>query len=373
VTLERHHQLTPFALAGRRVYSKPGVRHYPELTPAAHLFASARGWEAEGLIDATGSAGAVALLTLAEGDRAERDAPSVLEPSMAALRCARATFSAGDARVSSGLPWDLPSAGVSRLALAPAGDKGNARVVAEIEAAARALRGDGVLYVALDKDQGAKRYQRALAGLFRDVAIIRKQRGWRLLRATGPAGGGAGSEPWLAFEAADLSLEALPGVHAAGRLDPGTEVLLGTVPWSRLAGRRVLDLGCGVGVIALVAARAGANVMAVDDDLAAVRSATRSAERSGLPLEVRHSDVDSELVGERFDVVLTNPPFHVGRGVRLDLPEAFIEASRRLLVPGGELWLVANRGLPYERRMGEWPEVELAADEGGFKVIRARR
>jgi 16S rRNA (guanine1207-N2)-methyltransferase len=388
--LERHHALSELPLNERTLTSKPGVRGYPGLPAASEVFQGRLPGDMGPLVDASGTAGAVALAALEAG--APVTDITVLEPSMAALRCARDTFAGSGARIEPGLPWDLPDAGTTRLALAPPADRGNARVLAEIEAAARAVSPDGVLYLAVHKDQGGKRYQKAVERLFGETSVLARDRGWRLLEARSPGavpdtaassgrGSGSGADigspgdgsPWLEFEAAGLRLESLPGVHSAGKLDPGTAVLLDEVRWERLAGRRVLDLGCGVGVLGLLAAQSGAEVVAVDDDLAAVRSTKRNADRLGLALDVRHSDIDGELEGERFDVLLCNPPFHVGKGVRLGLAEAFIEAAFRLLAAGGELALVANRDLPYERVMGGWSSVERAADRAGFKVLRARR
>jgi 16S rRNA (guanine1207-N2)-methyltransferase len=139
-----------------------------------------------------------------------------------------------------------------------------------------------------------------------------------------------------------------------------------------VAGARVLDLGCGYGPLALWAASANADVTAVDDDVTAVRSTARNADRHGPSVRAVHSDLDAELGGgERFDVVLCNPPFHIGKEVRLDVSRAFVRAAHRRLVPGGRLWLVANRALPYERYLEGWSRVETLAEEGGFKVVLA--
>lgn len=368
--LEQYHELSRLSLGERDFYLKPGVRGYPGLPEVTAIFSDGLPHTGRPLLDATGSAGAAALIALASNSSGSE----VIEPSMAALRCAELTHASSGVPVRAGLPWDLPEGSAAQIALAPPADRGNARVLAELRAGARALRPDGRLYLALHKDQGAKRYQKSVAELFGEVRVLARERGWRLVEARQPVPHTTPvDEPWRSFEAEGLRLETLPGVHSAGRLDPGTALLISTVDWKGLAGREVLDLGCGSGILALLAARAGGRVTAVDDDLAAVVSTRHNVERLGMPVAVKHSDVDSALSGMRFDVVLSNPPFHVGRGVRLAVPEAFMAASRRLLRPGGELWLVANRQLPYERALGEWDSWERASEEKGFKVLRARR
>ncbi len=352
-------------------WSKQGVRGHPGLPPSLRAFARRIGvTKGTRVLDMTGTAGMAGLMAWEAG----ATMVGVLEPSAAALTCARATHAASGAHVAAGLPWDAPGADYDTILLAPPGDRGNLRVEAEIRAAAAMLPPDGRLLLAGDKDAGAKRYEKLAATLFGSTEVVERSGGWRLLAAADPVTG-TRAEPLIGFSAAGLELEAFKGTYAAGKLDPGTGLLLeqlGDAAW--LDGRRVLDIGCGYGLLGLIAARAGAVVTAVDDDLAAVRSTQLNADAHGLPLQVIHSDIDSRIPEpERFDVVITNPPFHVGRGVRLELPRAFIGAAERRLVRGGTLMLVANREQPYEQMLEAFSRVERVADQGAFKVIRAIR
>jgi 16S rRNA (guanine1207-N2)-methyltransferase len=369
VTGDDHHDLHPLDLGGRTLTLKSGVRGFPDLAPGAELLLErAMPVRVERAIDASGSAGAVAL-----GLRGRAASWRVLEPSAAALRCATATFAGSAVGVEPGLIWDLSGAGVDAVALLPPGDRGSARVEAELAGAAAALRPGGVAFLAMHRDRGAKRYERSAARLFGRAEVVARSAGWRLTRATRTVEPEP-FDPWRPFEAAGMSLTSLPGVFAAGRLDNGSAALLSALSAHGLGGRRVLDLGCGYGVLALTAARAGASVVAVDDDLAAVRSARRNADRLGLAIEVLHSDVTAGMAAERrFDLVLSNPPFHVGAGVRLSLPRTFIAEAFARLVPGGELLLVANRALPYEAEMARHGSVATLGDRDGYKVLRGSK
>lgn len=80
-----------------------------------------------------------------------------------------------------------------------------------------------------------------------------------------------------------------------------------------IANRRVLDLGCGSGVGAIFAALAGAEVVAVDVNPAAVRCARANAALHDVDVDVREGDLLGPVAGERFDRVLFNPPFYRGR------------------------------------------------------------
>ena len=224
----------------------------------------------------------------------------------------------------------------------------------------------------MHKDQGAKRYEKLAKELFGELDVLAKEGGWRLVRAKKVKREGLEVSP-LQFSAADLTLQAEPGVFAAGKLDPGTARFLDAVRLAAFAGQRVLELGCGYGVIALKASLAGAAVTATDDDLLAVRSTHRNAAHYGADVRVLHSDVDSELQDETFDAVLMNPPFHVGKQVVMDVPGAFLAAAYERLKPGGTLTLVANQALPYERELEKFASWETLFVDGQFKVLRAIR
>jgi len=351
---------------------KPGVRGFPDLPPGTETLLRL-GPGGDSPLDASGSAG-VAALTFRQHGASQ---VALLEASAAALNCARLTFAGTDVTVGAGLPWDDWPAVSDTVVLHPPADRGTARVEQEIRSAAAALPAGGRLLLLGHKDAGGKRYEKLAAKLFRSSEVIRRDRGYRLLECIDPLPDITVPPPQLEFSAAGFSLQALKGSFAAGKLDPGTAQLLhalGAPDW--LSGRRVLDPGCGYGLLGLTAAAAGAQVTGFDDDLAAVRSAAANAREHGLAdaFRVLHSDLDSALEpAERFDTVLMNPPFHVGRGVRLELPREFIRTAWRRLESGGELWLVANRQLPYEKLLADWKKSELLRDEAGFKVLRAVR
>ena len=82
-------------------------------------------------------------------------------------------------------------------------------------------------------------------------------------------------------------------------------------------GKSFLEIGCGSGIIALHAARAGARVTAVDVNPAAVEATLQNAATNGLSVEALTSDLFEALNGRRFDVVAWNPPFFKGEPVNL--------------------------------------------------------
>ncbi|MDF1524507.1 MAG: methyltransferase, partial [Trueperaceae bacterium] len=184
---------------------------------------------------------------------------------------------------------------------------------------------------------------------------------------------------WATLDGPGGPVHAIVGTFAAEKLDPGTRVLLAALaaaaPAARAAPARVLDLGCGTGLLARQALEAGAvEVLAVDDDLGAVRSTERQV--AGDPrARVVHADLTAAVAPLGVDAVWCNPPFHVGRQVVGALSRAFVAAAHEALRPGGEAWFVANRALPYEAELagwGAWGDATPPA-ERAFKVLRARR
>jgi 16S rRNA (guanine1207-N2)-methyltransferase len=93
---------------------------------------------------------------------------------------------------------------------------------------------------------------------------------------------------------------------------------------------------------------------------------------AGVPLQFHWHDVAAGLP-RRYDAIVCNPPFHAqGAGERVDLGRAFIVAAAAALSPGGRLWLVANRHLPYEAVLdASFGSTRVVAQHDGFKVIEA--
>ena len=196
---------------------------------------------------------------------------------------------------------------------------------------------------------------------FRSVTPQLARQKSRVIVATGGQGSGDPERFPVVEHLAEIDLDvaAHGAVFAGPRLDIGTRFLLTFLPSMRPA-QHAIDLGCGTGILAAMYARQhpGSTVTATDQSAAAVASALATARANGLAGQVRalQDDAMGTLPEGSADLILLNPPFHVGSGVHAGAGVKLIEAAGRVLAPGGELWTVFNRHLAYlpalERHVG---------------------
>jgi len=171
-----------------------------------------------------------------------------------------------------------------------------------------------------------------------------------------------------------LSIVSLPGVFSHGRLDEGTAFLLCHLP-DDLQGE-VLDFGCGTGVIgaAIKAMNPECEITLVDSNALALESTARTLAANGLSAKsVRPSDVFTSVDG-RFDLIVSNPPFHQGVAINYDVVSSFLSACERHLDLGGRLVIVSNKFLPYEGLMAKSLDtVAVVAQDQKYKVLSGRK
>jgi len=251
------------------------------------------------------------------------------------------------------------------------------------------LRVGGRCCIAGATNEGIKSAATLLASLFGNAAVLGNDSGHRAVmavkQASTPSETAALASAYLRHDAfhpldvtlrgVSLSLWTRPGVFSWEHLDEAT-ALLADVMEVR-AGDDVLDLGCGAGALGLLAARLSATgrITMVDADLEAVRCVRRTLAASpDAHCEVMGSDVAAAVLDRRYDLVVTNPPFHVGKATDLAVPGQFIRDAHAVLKPGGRLALVANRTLPYERLLeAQFGAFVTLHDGPRFKVLGAVR
>ena len=152
---------------------------------------------------------------------------------------------------------------------------------------------------------------------------------------------------------ADLGLTvcAHGGAFAGTSIDIGTRFLLESADRMAPAAASAVDLGCGTGVLAVALARArpALHVTATDESASAVASARATAVANDVAdrVSVIRDDAASSLAEGCTDLVVLNPPFHVGATVHSGVALRLFADAARVLRPGGELWTVWNSHLLY--------------------------
>ncbi len=146
------------------------------------------------------------------------------------------------------------------------------------------------------------------------------------------------------------------GAFGGTGVDIGTRFLLGFTDQMPVGAITALDLGCGTGVLAAALAQSNPamRVIAADQSAAAVLSAAQTAQANGVDDRVRvvRDDVAESIATASVDLVVCNPPFHVGATVHTGLAQRMFGAAARVLRPGGQLWTVYNSHLGYRSALG---------------------
>jgi 16S rRNA (guanine1207-N2)-methyltransferase len=155
----------------------------------------------------------------------------------------------------------------------------------------------------------------------------------------------------------ELRLQTAPGLFSPRAVDTGTLAMLSRVDFG--PDDKVLDLGCGYGVVGLVAARLGRpeRVWLLDKDPSAVDlTRVNLAANGASAATVVLSDGFRSFAETGFDQILCNPPYQADFAV----PKHFIEKGFNRLVVGGRLFMVTKREL--------WYRNKITSVFGGVKV-----
>lgn len=188
-------------------------------------------------------------------------------------------------------------------------------------------------------------------------------------------------DEWLALDSvrpiADKRFLSRAGVFAWDRIDAASALLAKHLP-ANLQGRAA-DLGAGFGYLSAELLERCKGITSLDVYEAEARALDLAkqnlaghAER--IALKYHWHDVTQGLLGT-YDVIVTNPPFHTqSRTDRPDIGRRFISAAAASLNPGGQLWLVANRHLPYEEILNQsFGQTRIVTEQDGFKIIQATK
>jgi 16S rRNA (guanine1207-N2)-methyltransferase len=154
-----------------------------------------------------------------------------------------------------------------------------------------------------------------------------------------------------------LTLETSPALFSPNAVDAGTLAMLFFAEFT--PSDKVLDLGCGSGIVGILAARQIGSDRVVLCDLSeeAVRITRLNAARNNVPdVHVYVSDGLKDVPETGFTQILSNPPYHTD----FKVAKSFIEDGYKRLLPGGKMLMVTKRR--------DWYRNKLAAVFGGVTV-----
>lgn len=167
-------------------------------------------------------------------------------------------------------------------------------------------------------------------------------------------------------------MKVAPGVFSADGVDPGSAALAAVLPEKLPA--RVADLGAGWGWLSrqMLARKGVTHLDLVEADHAALEAARENI--TDPRASFHWADATNWRSSEPLDAVIMNPPFHAGRAGDPSIGQAFIESAARSLSPRGQLWLVANRHLPYEAHLKDlFGDISELPGPSAFKILHAAR
>ena len=155
----------------------------------------------------------------------------------------------------------------------------------------------------------------------------------------------------------DMVFETAPSNFSPNSIDQGTLAMLSVIDF--LPSDKVLDLGCGYGVVGILAGKliGEQNVIMCDVSEQAIESAAMNLRLNNVPeISIRLSDGYKNVAETDFTLILSNPPYHADFSV----PKHFIEVGFKKLVLGGKLVMVTKRL--------DWYKNKLTSVFGGVKI-----
>jgi 16S rRNA (guanine1207-N2)-methyltransferase len=169
----------------------------------------------------------------------------------------------------------------------------------------------------------------------------------------------------------EINLFTASGIFSKDKIDNGTKLLL--EEYSIGSAKKILDLGCGYGIVSIIIGLENKNVQiwACDTSQRAIDYTMKNCKKNKIEVKAILSNIFDKFNEELFDLILTNPPYVAGR----ETCYAFITESFKHLNKNGELQLVARHqkgGKMLEAKMKEtFGNVDVLGKGSGFRLYRS--
>lgn len=170
----------------------------------------------------------------------------------------------------------------------------------------------------------------------------------------------------------ETKIISLPGVFSSGKEDPGSSFLLSC--FSKVnPPQLVVDLGCGSGLLSAVAAELWkeCNIIGCDESIQAIESSRLTSEANNYSnrIELFHTHLMNPIEEELADLIICNPPFHQKNTNMVDVAFSMIEESYRVLKDGGQLIVVSNKHLGYQKHISSVFDKEVTVFKSSVYIV----
>lgn len=174
------------------------------------------------------------------------------------------------------------------------------------------------------------------------------------------------------FDNRKFSIYSDNGVFSKDKFDYGTRVLLESIDISSLCGK-VLDLGCGTGVVGIILGTINKNISIdmVDVNERAIELARENIKLNSLDNNIFVSDVFLNVI-DKYDYIITNPPIRAGK----EVVRKFLKDAKDYLNDNGFLYFVMRKDHGVKSIIKELEQiyrVEVVARDKGFYVVKCKK
>jgi len=240
------------------------------------------------------------------------------------------------------------------------------------------LSKNGILMFACANAHGAKSYESALKKLAGNVSSHSKSKCRLCSARKSPDFDTSLAARWLK-ETRPKTVEshgliACPGLFSWGHADTGSSLLIKQLPVLCGTG---MDLCCGYGLLTKNILRQSTNIKQIhllDADWLALDCARQNTAAWQDIVQWHWKDAMHDSLPKQLDWVVCNPPFHSNQSRDVELGQSIVLHACQSLKRGGQLYLVANRKLPYEKLLrSKLRQCQMLIEADGFKVIKGIR
>ncbi|QJC28574.1 16S rRNA (guanine(1207)-N(2))-methyltransferase RsmC [Enterobacteriaceae endosymbiont of Plateumaris consimilis] len=176
---------------------------------------------------------------------------------------------------------------------------------------------------------------------------------------------------WINYFYKNYTINSLPGVFSSKKLDYGSKLLISTIKNNNNIKGKILEIGCGSGIISTIigsSTNKKYSLFLVDINSNAITSSKKTIFINQIKnTYIFPSNIYSNIY-EKFDLIVSNPPLHIGLNYSLDILYKIIYNAKNYLNYGGELRFVINNFLPYFKSLKKKFKINTLSKNKNYTV-----